>query len=91
VRAKSRSPSHSRTFRRTTAADATFLTECSFGVSRDKLIQLITDVEPFEPDWEGLRSIDLARKGAEGLVRLKDFLPSLDEVDLCAPFSHSFN
>ncbi|KAK4699944.1 protein NUD1, partial [Phenoliferia sp. Uapishka_3] len=82
VRAKSTSPNQSRTFRRTTAPDATFLTECSFGVSRDRLVQYITDAEPFTPNWEGLRSINLARKGAESLVRLKDFLPNLDEADL---------
>lgn len=72
----------SRTFRRTTAADATFLTECSFGVSHDRIVKLITDVEPFEPDWEGLRSIDLSNNGVESLVRLKEFLPNLDEINL---------
>lgn len=78
----SRSPSQSRTFRRTTAPDATFLTECSFGVSHERLVQYITDVEPFEPDWEGLNSINLAGKGVESLVRLKEFLPKLDEGNL---------
>ncbi|GAA5886699.1 hypothetical protein JCM6882_005862 [Rhodosporidiobolus microsporus] len=63
-------------------ANATFLTECSFGVSHDRLLQFITDVEPFEPDWEGLRSIDLSGKKAESVVRMKEFLPSLDEVNL---------
>lgn len=78
----SQSHSHSRTFRRTTAADATFLTECSFGISHDRILKLITDVEPFEPDWEGLKSIDLSKKGVDSLVRLKEFLPNLDEVNL---------
>mgnify|MGYP001567454627 FL=1 len=78
----SRSPTQSRTFRRTTAADATFLTECSFGVSHERLVQFITDVEPFEPDWEGLNSINLSGKGVESLVRLKEFLPKLDEGNL---------
>ncbi|KAL8290415.1 hypothetical protein RQP46_002673 [Phenoliferia psychrophenolica] len=82
VRPKASSPTSNRSFRRTTGPDATFLTECSFGVSRDRLVQFITDVEPFEPDWDGLRSISLARKGVESLVRMKDFLPSLDEADL---------
>lgn len=74
-----RSGSQPRTFRRTTAADATFLTECSFGVSHELLVRYITDVEPFEPNWEGLTSIDLAKKGVESLVRLKEFIPRLDE------------
>ncbi|GAA5825295.1 hypothetical protein JCM11251_006925 [Rhodosporidiobolus azoricus] len=63
-------------------ANATFLTECSFGVSHDRILQYITDVEPFEPDWEGLKSIDLSGKKAESVVRMKEFLPSLDEVNL---------
>lgn len=74
--------SHSRTFRRTTRADATFLTECSFGVSADKLVQYITTVEPFEPAWERLRSISLAGKKVESVVRIDEFLPSLNELDL---------
>ncbi|EGU12181.1 putative Leucine repeat containing protein [Rhodotorula toruloides ATCC 204091] len=74
----------SRSFTRTHSqnGNATFLTECSFGVSHDRLLQFITDVEPFEPDWEGLRSIDLSRKKVESVVRLKEFLPKLDEVNL---------
>lgn len=60
----------------------TILTECSFGVSHDRLLKLITDVEPYEPCWESLTSINLASKKAESLVRLKEFLPSLDEADL---------
>ncbi|KDE06823.1 hypothetical protein MVLG_02859 [Microbotryum lychnidis-dioicae p1A1 Lamole] len=51
--------STSRTFRRTTAPDATFLTECSFGVSADRMWQKI-----------------------ESLVRLKEFLPGLDEINV---------
>ena len=74
----------SRTFVRTRSqnGNATFLTECSFGVSHDRLLQYITDVEPFEPNWEDLRSIDLSGKKAESVVRLKEFLPKLDEVNL---------
>ncbi|GAA5960591.1 hypothetical protein JCM3765_005867 [Sporobolomyces pararoseus] len=80
---RSANNSRSRTFSRTPGSrNATFLTECSFGVSHDRLLQFITDVEPFEPDWEGLRSIDLSGKKAESVVRLKEFLPKLDEVNL---------
>ncbi|GAA6054530.1 hypothetical protein JCM3770_005831 [Rhodotorula araucariae] len=74
----------SRSFTRTHSqnGNATFLTECSFGVSHDRLLQYITDVEPFEPDWEHLRSIDLSGKKADSVVRMKEFLPRLDEVNL---------
>lgn len=70
-----------RSFRRGNG-DQTFLTECSFGVAHDHLVQLITDVQPFEPYWEQLRSIDLSNKGVESLARLKEFLPALDEAQL---------
>ncbi|KAK4046693.1 Protein nud1 [Microbotryomycetes sp. JL201] len=71
----------SRTFRRTTAPDATFLTECSFGVSAERLVKQITDVEPFEPHWDTLKSIDLSNKGADSVVRMKEFLPNLDQAN----------
>ncbi|CAK9779412.1 hypothetical protein CC85DRAFT_266047 [Cutaneotrichosporon oleaginosum] len=71
-----------RSFRRGGGADQTFLTECSFGVAHDRLVQLLTDVQPFEPHWENLRTIDLSNKGVESLARLKEFLPRLDEAVL---------
>ena len=64
------------------AANATFLTECSFGVAHDNLVKLITDVYGAEPWWEHLTSLDLRSKGADSVARLKDFLPDLDEVNL---------
>lgn len=77
-----RSVNRSFTRTRSQNGNATFLTECSFGVSHERLLQLITDVEPFEPKWETLRSIDLSAKKADSVVRLKDFLPNLDEINL---------
>lgn len=62
--------------------NATFLTECSFGVSQDRLIKHITDVAPYEPSWLDLRTVNLSSKGVDSLVKLKDFLPNLDEADL---------
>ena len=63
-------------------ANATFLTECSFTVSHDRLVQVITDVEPFEPHWEEIGTIDLSRKNIESVTRLKEFLPKLDSLKL---------
>lgn len=63
-------------------ANATFLTECSFGVTHDKLIQLITDVYGSEPYWEHLTLLDLRSKGVDSVTRLKEFLPELIEVYL---------
>lgn len=75
-----RSPTH-----RTSSnvkANTTFLTECSFGVAHDRLVQVITDVEPFEPYWEELSSINLSKKNMESVARLKEFLPKLDSLNL---------
>ncbi|KAF8635927.1 hypothetical protein AX15_000102 [Amanita polypyramis BW_CC] len=63
-------------------ANATFLTECSFGVTHDRLVQVITDVQPFEPYWEELSSIDLSNKKLESVARLIEFLPHLDVLNL---------
>lgn len=63
-------------------ANATFLTEASFGVAHDKLVQVITDTQPFEPYWERLSSIDLSNKNVESVARLKEFLPQLHTLSL---------
>jgi hypothetical protein len=61
------------------------LTECSFGVAHDRLLQCITDVHPFEPHWEELGSIDLTGKGIDSLARLKEFMPKLEELIMFVP------
>ena len=83
-RALSRSQTHrpspaKRSFSR---ANGTFLTECSFGVARDRLVEVITDIQPFEPHWEELSSIDLSNRKLESLARLKEFLPRLDSLNV---------
>lgn len=79
-----RSPhvARSSTYASRHAGNATFLTECSFGVAHDKLVEIITDIEPFNPHWDQLKSIDLRGKKADSVARLKEFLPNLDEVNL---------
>lgn len=63
-------------------ANGTFLTECSFGVAHDRLVEVITDVQPFEPHWEKLTSVDLSNAKLESVARLKEFLPQLDTLTL---------
>lgn len=63
-------------------ANATFLTDWSFRVSHDRLVQVITDVQPYEPHWEALTVIDLSQKNLESVARLKEFLPKLDCLQL---------
>lgn len=72
----------SRLNKNTQKTNATFLTECSFGLSHDRLVQVITDIQPFEPYWEELHTIDLSRKSLDGVARLKEFLPKLDSLIL---------
>ncbi|KAJ7242874.1 hypothetical protein B0H12DRAFT_1131751 [Mycena haematopus] len=84
------SGTRSRTFSRSHASrsvgrnNGTFLTECSFGVAHDRLVEVLTDVEPFEPHWEGLSRVDLSERRLESAARLKEFLPALDELNLNA-------
>ncbi|KAL7279731.1 hypothetical protein ACG7TL_006138 [Trametes sanguinea] len=54
--------------------------KCSFGVAHDRLVQVITDVQPFEPYWEDLSSIDLSHRNLDSAARLKEFLPKLDSL-----------
>jgi hypothetical protein len=77
-----RSLSRSQTHRPGVDPNGTFLTECSFGVAHDRLVQVITDIQPFEPHWESLKSIDLSKKSIESVARLKEFLPQLDCLSL---------
>ena len=62
--------------------NGTFLTDCSFRVTHDRLVQVITDVQPYEPHWEELTEIDLSQKNLESVARLKEFLPKLDSLSL---------
>ena len=62
--------------------NATFLTECSFGVAHDRLVEVITDIQPFEPYWDSLSSVDLSGRKLDSVARLKEFLPRLDSLNL---------
>ena len=62
------------------AAGQTVFTDYSFAVAHDQLVNVITNVLPFEPYWDTIESVDLSGKGLESVARLKDFLPGLDEL-----------
>lgn len=51
-------------------------------MAHDRLVQVITDVQPFEPYWGSLTSIDLSEKKLDSVARLKEFLPKLDHLKL---------
>ena len=62
--------------------NVSFLTNASFNVAHDRILELITDVAPWEPGWQSLKQIDLSRRRVDNLIRLKEFLPSLEEAVL---------
>lgn len=62
--------------------DMTLLTDASFNFAHDKVLEAITDVEPWEPGWDELQAVDLSGRRLESCVRLKEFLPVLEEVNL---------
>lgn len=62
--------------------DMTLLTDASFNFAHDKVLEAITDVEPWEPGWDELQVVDLSGRRLESCVRLKEFLPVLEEVNL---------
>ncbi|KZT60287.1 L domain-like protein [Calocera cornea HHB12733] len=64
------------------AGNATFLTECSFGVAHDALVKYITDAEPYVVHWERLKRVELSGKAIDSVARLKEFLPVVEQVDL---------
>ncbi|KAK0487241.1 hypothetical protein IW261DRAFT_1446723 [Armillaria novae-zelandiae] len=70
------------TLKPATSVNATFLTECSFGVAHDQLVQVLTDVEPWHPHWEIIRGIDLKERGLESVARLGELMPSLSVCSL---------
>jgi hypothetical protein len=84
--------SRSQAQRSVGANNGTFLTECSFGVAHDRLVEVLTDVEPFEPHWEALSTVDLSNRRLESAARLKEFLPALDALNLYVliPFPRSY-
>ncbi len=65
-----------------TAWDATMLTEPSFAIGHDAVLQVLTDVVPWQPDWETLTLLDLSNRRVETLIRLHEFCPNLLDLNL---------
>ncbi|KAG9051667.1 hypothetical protein FS837_000055 [Tulasnella sp. UAMH 9824] len=97
-----RGDSASRTFSRTPkaragegAGETTFLTtEASFRLTHEQLVRVLTSIEPYEPYWETLKTIDIRRKGVESLNRLKELMPNLDRIYVLTSstsFAHLLN
>ncbi|WFD01838.1 hypothetical protein MOBT1_000518 [Malassezia obtusa] len=61
-------------------ADRSAATQASFRVTRERLVELLTDVVPWEPDWALLKRIDLRARRLESCIGLEEYLPSVEEV-----------
>jgi len=56
------------------------VTNASFRLTKDKLVELLTDVAPWEPDWATLTKIDLRARRLESCIGLSEHLPQVEEV-----------
>ncbi|KAH9472984.1 hypothetical protein MJO29_000071 [Puccinia striiformis f. sp. tritici] len=66
----------------TTTNSNNMVDDYSFELNYSKLIKIITDFEPFEPFWNSIKSINLASKSIDSVIRLNEILPALDQIDL---------
>ncbi|KAL9939838.1 hypothetical protein V8E36_001655 [Tilletia maclaganii] len=64
------------------AGDMTLATNASFSVARDRIVELIADVAPWEEHWEEMDEIDLSDRRVETVLRLRDFCPALLHVNI---------
>ncbi|PKI85772.1 hypothetical protein MVES_000725 [Malassezia vespertilionis] len=62
------------------ASERSILTNASFQVARDKIVELLTDVAPWEPDWKHMARVDLRARKLESCIGLNEFLPNVREV-----------
>lgn len=53
-----------------------------FSLATQDLVKQLTDLEPFEPYWDFIRSIDLQKRGLVTLHTLGDFCRRIEELDV---------
>ncbi|KAI5795745.1 hypothetical protein EDC01DRAFT_745177 [Geopyxis carbonaria] len=56
--------------------------EASFSIAQTNLIKHITDVEPYNPYWEYIKSIELSNRKIETLHTLNEWCPRLTELNV---------
>lgn len=56
--------------------------EYSFSVARDNLVRHLTDVEPFEPYWEYMKSLKLNDRKILTVHGLHEWCPRIEELDV---------
>lgn len=59
---------------------ASFLTNASFNIAHDKMLQLLTDIAPWTTRWHSMLTVDLRGRRVDSLMRIDEFLPKLVEA-----------
>jgi Leucine-rich repeat (LRR) protein len=57
-------------------------TQRTLSLSIKKLVEKLTEVEPYEPFWEHIKEIDLRTKQLTNLHKLDEFCKQLEELDV---------
>lgn len=56
--------------------------EGGLALATQNLVRQLTDIEPYEPYWDLIRSIDLHSRGLGSLYMLNEYCPCLEELDV---------
>ncbi|WFC94486.1 hypothetical protein MBRA1_001116 [Malassezia brasiliensis] len=65
---------------RTMDADHSVTNGASFRLTRERLLELLTDAAPWEPDWARLARVDLRARRLESCIGLEDYVPHVEEL-----------
>lgn len=57
--------------------------EASFSIAQENLVKHMTDVEPYNPYWEHIKSLKLSDRRLETLHPLNEWCPMISELDVC--------
>lgn len=56
--------------------------EGGLALATQDLVKQLTDIEPYEPYWDFIRSIDLHKRGIWSLYMLNEYCPCIEELDV---------
>lgn len=56
--------------------------EGGLSLATQNLVKRLTDIEPYEPYWDFIRTINLQKRGLTSLCMLDEYCPSIEELDV---------
>lgn len=56
--------------------------EGGLALATQKLVKQLTDIEPYEPYWDFIRSLELQKSGLGSLYMLNEYCPCIEELDV---------